>query len=199
MNIILDPLSLALSDPDIDAFISFDPMTEHIPLEIFEEVFSGDIIDKIKKTNFYKDFVSFFLEKEKMNDAIYSIIRFRYYNIEALEDIEKQIHLLDIYQSLCFHILKSKIKVSHFYFQDDILGYSTNIIPSYHVREYRSNQFDQYTIDNGVNNIEWNSMFISVYKVFDTYIILQHNEPLSKTELSVIQTIIDENNLRYCE
>lgn len=197
MNIVLDPLSLALSDPNVDAHIPFDPMTEHIPLGIFEEVFSDGIIESIKETNFYKDFVRFFLEKEEMNDAIYAIIRFQHYDIEALVDIEKQIHLLNIWQLLCYYILKSGIKVSHFYFQDNILGYSTSIEPSHHIREYRSNQFDKYTIGDGEKNIEWNRMYVSVYKVFDTYLILQHNEPLSQSDLSVIQTLVNENELKY--
>lgn len=199
MNIVLDPLSLALSDPNVDAHIPFDPMTEHIPLGIFEEVFSDGIIESIKETNFYKDFVRFFLEKEEMNDATYAIIRFQHYDIEALVDIEKQIHLLNIWQLLCFYILKSGIRVSHFYFQDDILGYSTSIEPSHQLNEYRSNQFDKYIVGDGEKNIEWNHMFISVYKVFDSYVILQHNELLLDSELSAIQAIIDENNLRYSE
>ena len=32
MNIVLDPLSLALSDEEVDSHIPFDPMTEAIPL-----------------------------------------------------------------------------------------------------------------------------------------------------------------------
>lgn len=197
MNIVLDPLSLALSDPVVDAHIPFDPMTEHIPLGILEEVFSDDVIERIMCTNFYKDFVNFFLEKEEMNDATYSIIRFQHYNVEALDDVEKQIHLLNIWQALCFYILRTGIKVSHFYFLNDFLGYSTSIEPSYQIMEHRSDQFDKYTIGSGEKNIEWNRMFISVYKVFDTYLILQHNEPLSESELSVMQMIVDENNLHY--
>ena len=199
MNIVLDPLSLALSDPDVDAHIPFDPMTEHIPLGIFEEVFSDDIIERIKKTNFYKNFVGFFLEKEEMNEATYAVIRYQYYKIDALSDIEEQIHLLNIWQALCFYILKSGVKVSHFYFQNDFLGYSTSIEPSHQLNEYRSNQFDKYIVGDGEKNIEWNHMFISVYKVFDSYIILQHNELLLDSELSTIQAIIDESNLRYSE
>lgn len=197
MNIVLDPLSLALSDPDVDAHIPFDPVTEHIPLGIFEEVFSDDIIERIKNTNFYKEFVGFFLEKEEMNEATYAVIRFQYYIIEALGDIEKQIHLLNIWQALCFYILRSGIKVSHFYFQNDFLGYSTSIESSHQLKEHRSDQFDKYTIGDGEKNIEWNHMFISIYKVFDTYVILQHNELLSESDLSVVQEIIDDKNLHY--
>lgn len=199
MNIVLDPLSLALSDPDVDAHIPFDPMTEHIPLGIFEEVFSDDIIETIKTTNFYKEFVGIFLEKEEMNEATYAVVRYQYYKIDALSDIEEQVHLLNVWQLLCYYILKSGVKVSHFYFQNDFLGYSTSIEPSHQLNEYRSNQFDKFIVGDGEKNIEWNHMFISVYKVFDSYVILQHNELLLDSELSAIQAIIDENNLHYSE
>ena len=40
MNIALDPLSLALSDFEVDSHIAFEPMTEPIPLYVFEEYLS---------------------------------------------------------------------------------------------------------------------------------------------------------------
>ena len=115
INIILDPLSLALSDPEVDAHIQFDPMTERIPTYIFDELFSCEVIEKIKETSFYKEFISCFLEKEEMNAATYGVIRFCFFDVDDLDEIEKQINLLDYRQSLCFDILKSGIQVSHFY------------------------------------------------------------------------------------
>lgn len=53
MNIALDPLSLALSDFEVDSHIPFDPMTEPIPIKIFEKYLSLDIIEKIKTTEHY--------------------------------------------------------------------------------------------------------------------------------------------------
>lgn len=197
MNIILDPLSLALSDPEIDAHILFNPMAEPIPIGIFEEIFENSILEKIKKTNFYKEFIEFFLEKEKMNEATYDVIRSQYFNVEALEDIESQADYLNCEQSLCLEILKAGIQVSHFYFQDDFWGYITSIEPLYQLSEYRSDQFDQFMVDNGRSNIRWKGMLISVYNVFDTYIVLQHNELFTEENLFVIQTIIDKNNLSY--
>ncbi|MBD9123244.1 MAG: hypothetical protein EGP68_00400 [Lachnospiraceae bacterium] len=197
MNIILDPLSLALSDPEIDAHILFNPMAEPIPIGIFEEIFENSILEKIKKTNFYKEFIEFFLEKEEMNEATYDVIRSQYFNVEALEDIESQADYLNCEQSLCLEILKAGIQVSHFYFQDDFWGYITSIEPLYQLSEYRSDQFDQFMVDNGRSNIRWKGMLISVYNVFDTYIVLQHNELFTEENLFVIQTIIDKNNLSY--
>ncbi len=197
MNIILDPLSFALSDSEVDARVPFNYMTENIPISIFEELFDQGAVDRIKKTDFYQKFISYYMKNEKMNDATYAVIRRQYYAVEALNDIEKQAHFLDIWQKLCLYILKAGIKVSHFYFQYDIFGYSTSITPSYWMMEFVFNQFDKYSTGDGEKNIEWNGMFISVYKVFDSYIVLQHNELLSKSDLSVVQMIINKCNLIY--
>ena len=199
INIILDPLSLALSDPEVDAHIQFDPMTERIPTYIFDELFSCEVIEKIKETSFYKEFISCFLEKEEMNAATYGVIRFCFFDVDDLDEIEKQINLLDYRQSLCFDILKSGIQVSHFYFDDDFLGYSTSIEPTHELKEHRSDMFDSFTIGNGESNINWNGMFISIYKAFENYIILQHNKPFTKSSIAVIKSIIDNKNEQYNE
>ena len=65
MNIVLDPLSLALSDPEVDAHIPFDPMTEAIPVYIFEQYLSLDIIEKIKNTSHYSSLKEYFLSLEE--------------------------------------------------------------------------------------------------------------------------------------
>ena len=61
MNIALDPLSLALSDHEVDSHIPFDPMTEPIPIEMFEKFLSIEIIDKIKTTAHYLSLKNYFL------------------------------------------------------------------------------------------------------------------------------------------
>ena len=197
INIILDPLSLALSDPEVDAYIHFDPMTESIPTYIFDELFSCDVIEKIKETSFYKEFISCFLEKEEMNDATYGVVRFNIFDNEHLDDIEKQLHLLSYREVLCFKLLKAGIKVSHFYYDDDIFGYATCIHPAHELTEYSSAQFEMYKARKNKQNIPWKGMFISLYKVFDTYLILQHNDTLSNKDNILIQDIIDKSNSQY--
>lgn len=60
MNIALDPLSLALSDFEVDSHIPFAPMTEPIPINVFEKYLSLDIIEKIKTTEHYITIKSIF-------------------------------------------------------------------------------------------------------------------------------------------
>ena len=197
MNIILDPLSLALSDPDVDAYISFDPMTKPIPVGVLKDLMGESVVDRIKTANFYKDFSSYFLSQDKMNDATYNVVRYQYFDVDKLDEIENQKHLLNVYQQLCLCILENQLKISHFYFKDDFRGYSTSILPSHELREYRSDQFDPYTVGEGAENILWKGMYLSVYKVFDTYIILQHNEKLSRSALSIVRKIVGEFNQQY--
>ena len=199
MNIILDPLSLALSDPDIDAYISFDPMTEPIPVGVLKELIDDSVVDRIKTANFYKDFSSYFLSQDKMNDAPYNVIRYQYFDIDKLDEIEKQSHLLNIYQKLCLCILENHLQISHFYFKDNFLGYSTSILPSHELREYRSDQFDLFTVGEGAGNVLWKGMFLSIFKVFDTYIIIQHNEELSESAMSLVRHIVDDFNQQYVD
>lgn len=196
MDIIIDPLSLALSDPEIDARIAFDLMTEPIPTGVLKELLDDTVVERLKQMSFYKNFASNFANDEKMNEATYAIIRFQYFNIEALGDIEKQLHLLNDRQKLCFWLLKKHLSISHIFFQDDFLGYTTSIRPTNELREYRPNQFDLYLIGEENTNIEWNGMFISVFKSSENYVVLLHNDVLSESDILAAKTIIDEKQFQ---
>lgn len=197
MNIALDPLSLALSDFEVDSHIPFEPMTEPIPIKIFEKYLSLDIIEKIKTTEHYSAIKDYFLGMEKLNDATYAVLRYEYFDVEQLDEIAKQINQLDISQALLFCILKSGIKATHFYWDYDILGYSTSYQPKVHLSEHRSNQFDEYLHGDDKCNYPWKGMYISVFKVLDSYLIIQHNEPLNDNEIATVKYLVEVANTRY--
>ena len=197
MNIALDPLSLALSDYEVDSHIPFDPMTEPIPIGIFEKYLSLDIIEKIKTTDHYTALKDYFLNMEELNEATYAVLRYNHFNVEQLDEIEKQITQLDLSQALMFCILKSDIKATHFYWDYGILGYSTSYMPKVHIREYRSNQFDDYLQGDIMCNCDWQGMYISVFRALDSYLIVQHDEPLTETEVSTLTFLVEEANQRY--
>ena len=197
MNIALDPLSLALSDYEVDSHIPFDPMTEPIPIGIFEKYLSLYIIEKIKTTDHYTALKDYFLNMEELNEATYAVLRYNHFNVEQLDEIEKQITQLDLSQALMFCILKSDIKATHFYWDYGILGYSTSYKPKVHIREYRSNQFDDYLQGDIKCNCDWQGMYISIFRALDSYLIVQHDEPLTETEVSTLTFLVEVANQRY--
>ena len=197
MNIALDPLSLALSDYEVDSHIPFDTMTEPIPIGVFEKYLSLDIIEKIKTTDHYNALKDYFLNMEELNEATYAVLRYNHFNVEQLDEIEKQITQLDLSQALMFCILKSDIKATHFYWDYGILGYSTSYKPKVHIREYRSNQFDDYLQGDIKCNCDWQGMYISIFRALDSYLIVQHDEPLTETEVSTLTFLVEVANQRY--
>ncbi len=197
MNIALDPLSLALSDSEVDSHIAFYPMTEPIPVRIFEKYLSLEIIEKVKTTNHYTALKEYFLAMEELNEATYAVLRYSFFIVEQLDEIKKQINQLDLTQTVMFSILKSGIKATHFYWNYDILGYATSYQPKVHLREYRSNQFDDYLHGDGECNCPWQGMYISVFKAIETYLIIQHDNQLTQDEISTIRLIVSAANQRY--
>lgn len=195
MNIALDPLSLALSDFEVDSHIPFEPMTEPIPIKIFEKYLSLDIIEKIKTTKHYTTIKDYFLGMEKLNDATYAVLRCHHFYVEQLDEIEKQMNQLDLLQTLLFYILKRGIKATRFYWDYDILGYSTSYQPKVYLSEYHSNQFDGYLQGDGKCNQSWRGMYISVFKVLDSYLIIQHDEPLKDDEVASLKCLVEDTDM----
>ena len=197
MNIALDPLALALSDSEVDSHIAFDPITEPIPVRIFEKYLSLEIIEKIKTTNHYTALKEYFLAMEELNEATYAVLRYSHFNVDQLDEIEKQINQLDLSQAVMFCILKSGIKATHFYWDYGILGYSTSYEPKVHLREHSSNQFDDYLHGDGECNCPWQGMYISVFKAIESYLIIQHDNQLTQDEISTIRLIVSAADQRY--
>lgn len=197
MNIALDPLSLVLSDSEVDSHIAFDPITEPIPLYVFEEYLSIDIIEKIKTTEHYTSLKKYFLGLKKLNEATYGVIRCDFFDMEKQDEIEQQIEQLDLSQVLMFYILKSGIKATHFYWDNSIFGYSTSYQPRVRLSGYSSNQFGDYLHNSGEPNYSWKGMYISGFEALGSHLIVQHDDPLSADEIKVIEFLVEIANQRY--
>lgn len=197
MDIALDPLSLALSDPEVDSHIPFDAMTEPIPVHMLEEFLSPDLLNRIKETDHYQKVKHYFLEKEELSEATYGVVRCQYFDTSSLADIEKQENLLSVYERLILHILQAGIPATHFYMDYSTLGYATSIIPTKQISHYSSHQFDQFIGAEDMFNILWNEMYISVVKYLDTHMVIQLNRELSNTELEIIKTLTHRLSQQY--
>lgn len=197
MDIALDPLSLALSDPEVDSHIPFDAMTEPIPVHMFEEFLSIELLDKIKETDHYQTVRQYFLNQEELNDATYGVRRYQFFDIHSLSDIEKQQSFLDVYELLMLRVLQAGIPATHFYTDYNILGYSTSNTPKKHITHHSSNQFEKYIGEENAPNIPWNEMFISIFKFLDTHFVIQHDHELSDSDISTVSSLIAEVNKQY--
>lgn len=198
--VILDPMCLALADENVNGKINMNLMTEPIDTTFFENILGlSDIVSKIKNSNYYKDFVSYFEEKEEMSPATYSVIREQFWNIEKLNEIESQFHMLSTDEKFMFNILKRGIKASLFYYAGGLGWYYTSNMSN--LKEFSVNtiDFQNYTKSREAFNQKRKNVYISVIKQSkDDFLFIEHNMPFNKDEINKLLEL-EKKHLKYLE
>lgn len=189
--ILIDPICLALIDPDVTYRMNMDPMTEPIDIRFFEDYLNDkNIVPKIMTSNFYKNFISAFDNYEEMSPAIFDIIRNQFFDVNALDEIEKQIHLIKPMERIMFCILKSGIQISNFYMLDGLDWYITSIPCNRKTISFNSEEFKNYASADYRFNQKRDNVYISVLKVYNNdNLFLEHNEPLEQEEIEILEDI----------
>jgi hypothetical protein len=195
--IVIEPLSLVLADEDLSARFNFDPITEAVDIEYFQKYLSGDIIEKIKNTSFFKEFSSYFAAKEKMMPAVFDVVRNNAFDINSLDEIEAQKHLLNLYEQVILEILRAGIKLSNIYPDCSMLGYFTSILSKYRSSEWHSSEYDEYRNMHEIFNEPYHNVFRSIVNVFKNNWILEHNELLQSSEIDIIKMIAHNYTQAY--
>lgn len=196
--VVLDPMCLALSDERVIYKVSLKLMTEPIDTSFFEEVLElDDIIDKIKNSNYYKNFISFFDDKEELLPATYSVIQETYWNIDKLDEIQSQLHLLSMDEVLMFNILKSGIKISIFYLAGGWCWYTTSNTQIMHEFSINTRDFQNYAQATSRFNQNRKNVYISVLKYSpDDFLFVEHNTPLNTEEINILLNL-EKQHLEY--
>ncbi|WP_315121290.1 hypothetical protein [uncultured Clostridium sp.] len=195
--IVVEPLSLVLADEDLSTRCNFDSMTEAVDIEFFQKYLSEDIIDKIKNTSFFKEFSSYFATKEKMTPKVFNVVRNNFFDIDSLDEIEKQKHLLNLYEQIILKILQMGIKLSNIYPDCSIFDYYTSMWSNYHTSEWSTSEYHAYLKSEEVFNQPYHDMFRSIIKVFENNWIFDHNELLTDKEIVDIKMIVKTYREQY--
>lgn len=185
--IILDPIGLVLSDNNMNMRLNFDPMAEPVNLDFIRENCSYDLIDMLHKTNFYIELVNDYSEKEEMNIDTYNVIRDYFFKLEALDNIEKQRHLLNPREQFILSILQTGIKISNFHIGGiNVLPYWTSEKCNYDRCSWSCDEFDCFKTGQQFNN-KYHNVFISRLEMFGEPLFLEHNRELSDKEIELLQ------------
>jgi hypothetical protein len=186
--IVVEPLCLVLADEELSARFNFDPMTEAVDVEFFQTYLSSEIIEKIKKTSFFKEYSSWFAANEKMLPSVFDVVRNQFFDIESLDEIETQKHLLGPHDHIILQILQAGVKLSNIYPDACMfLGYFTSISSNYHATSWEYNKDDLERKE--IFNEAYHNIFRSIVKVLETNWILEHNEVLSDEDVLIIKRI----------
>ena len=196
--ILIDPISLALIDPDVTYKMNINPMTEPIDIRFFDDYIKDkNIVPKIMTSNFYKNFISAFDDYEEMAPAIFDIIRNQFFDVNALDEIEKQLHLIRPVDKIMFFILKGGIKISNFYMLDGLDWYMTSIPCNRKTISFNSEEFKNYASADYQFNQKRDNVYISVLRIYDnSSLFLEHNELLQPEDIEFLKAI-EQGSLEF--
>lgn len=186
--ILIDPLCLILTDDRVTMKINTNPMTEPVDINYFQKFLGLDyIIDRIKDSDFYNNIILSINDKEDMNMATYCVVREEYWDLDSLDDIEKQLHLISPIEKVMFYILKEGIKVCNFYTGFGLGWYHTSIPCNRKTFSFNSTEFENYALAKNKFNQIRDNVFISVLQDYsDETLFLEHNEPLTQEQISYL-------------
>lgn len=192
MYIIVDPISLVLSDEDLSMRFNFAPMAEQADVSFLDKYSSFDIVGQIKATPYFVEFSRFFREKEKMLPATFDAIRYQAFDLERLSEIESQKHLLGTDERIILELLLAGIKFTHIHPECFMLGYCTSIRSNYQPTEWSSDDYDQYLKSPEIFNISYHTIFRSIVKGPLNNWIIEHNDAFDDKEIEAIHSVFSK-------
>lgn len=196
--VILEPIALALADDEVNGKLNFDFLTEPIDCNYFERFLGlNNIVERLLKSNYYKGFAAQFKDRECMNMATYSVIREGAWDINSLDEIEKQIHLLNAYEKYMFQILKLGIKVSNFYYMNGMGWYLTTYKSAYQRNCFGNSEFEKYLKEDMKFNQKCEKIYISVVSIYDENLFLEHNDALTENEIASLVALERKTDEEY--
>lgn len=198
--IVVDPISLVLADDDLSVRFNFDPMTERADVEFFKSYLNENIITKIKSTSFFTDISSYFINKERMLPSVFDVVRNQAFDIDSLDEIKSQEHLISLYERIILDILMADVKLSKIYPDCNVIGYYfTSIRNNCSQSSWSSLEYKKYLNYNETFNESYCNVYRSILKGVDDNWILEHNSSLSKKEIELVKSIIKNYREAYEE
>lgn len=190
MHIILDPISLVLTDYELSSRFHFDPITDPADVELFTEYLPGKIIEKVRMTEFFQNFCDSFANNEQMSPPVFDVVRSQAYDIDALDEIERQKHLIPLDAKIILDILKKGIEFSRIYPRCESLVHLTSIRSNYSQTRWSISEYEKYLSYDETFNEPYHNIYRSVTKVLGENWIFEHNDPLSQKQIETLKMVI---------
>lgn len=197
LYIIVDPVSLILADEELTMHFNFNPMAEPADIDFLEKYSSVDIVRIIKSTKYFKGFSEFFKAKEKMLPAVYDVVRNQAFNLDYLEDIKSQKHLISLNEKIILELLLAEIKLTNIYPNCSFEWYFTSIKSRCNQYKWSLSEHKRYLNYKEKFNLPFHNIFRSIVKGLDDNWILEHNERLTENEIKTIKKVFNKYIKEY--
>ena len=188
-RIVIDPMPALLNDETIFRKTR-EMITEPYSDEFIETYIGNDIFELYKQSTLYKEYYQYFNQYEEQNEAVFYLIHYQCINRNNLDDIYKQIHLLDIKERIAVLFITFSEHITNIIFGNGLFNFTSNIVFKGDDKSitYGEGIYDNYFKEHDINQ-PYKGGFISRFKFKNENVIVIHNELFLAEELSAFNLI----------
>lgn len=186
-----DPMPLLLSDDQILFRVS-DIATERYSDEFIDKYLSDKVVAAYKESYMYSFYYDYFIAQESQNEAIYNITHNQFIDRSAIDEIQKQVHLLSTYDKYAVDIFMSSPKISNIYLMDGWHWYFSDIRGNRKCNSMSLGyiHFEEQFSDNNCHNVIYNETeYISRIRLNEEWCYIGHISPFTKKELNELEMV----------
>lgn len=191
-RIVLDPMPALLNDKTIFRKTG-EMLTEPYSDEFIDEYIGRKVFEQYKLSTLYQEYYKYFNQFEEQNEAIFNIIHYQVINRNDLDEICKQMHLLNIQDRIAVLFIMLSPHIVRVIFGHGAFCYSCNLKlnGSDQSITYGNGVYDKY-FQHGDINQAYQNAYISRFTFNSECIIILHNNLFSDAELTTFHFLREQ-------
>jgi len=187
-RLVIDPLPILLNDEEI-YHRTDDLMTRAYSEEFIETYIGKEAVECYKNTEIYKGYYDYFISQEKKYECVTNIVKDQYIDIDKIDDILNQKHLMSDSDLFAVLLCKTSDKIAKIYTSDSFIPYFTNRNTVRKKMSCDSRDFQNFKECKPPSNIPYDEAFITYILQKEKGYFIEHNEPFTNDEIERISNI----------
>ena len=193
LRLCIDPFPLLLRDERATHKIHFQSLTSPFNNDFVLKIIGQENVDGYQSTKFYQSHLNHLQGNEELTEATYSLINDQYYNRKDFPEIQQQLHLLSASDLAAVKVFNSSTKISHVYMMDGLLWYFSDVQSHRKSMSFSSEVLTRMRSTEPRINTPYDQAYLSYLPDDnDGEAWIQHNEVLTKEEMSNLQDIFNQ-------
>lgn len=189
MRLAIDPFPILLMDEEV-LYRCFDSMTDPYREGFVNRYIGESTIEDYKKTDIYMGTYDSFIGEEKKNEAVFNVMKHNYIDSSRMDEILPQLHLLSKENIVCVLIVAASEKVVKTYCFDGMMMCFTDRDTKRKATSWSSQDFIRFKENENSINQVYDEAYISVFTFDDTPYYIEHNEPITTEETTIISGLV---------
>lgn len=189
MRLAIDPFPILLTDKEMYHRV-FHGLSEGYSKEFIDLYIGQNNLAAYKTTDIYTSIYNSFINNEKRLDCVTDIVMHQYIDVNKLDEIFSQIHLLKHDAVISVLLISLNDKICNIFLSDSFLWYSSNRQSNKKTFPSSSREITDFIQLPQQYNLEYNGDFISKFKIQEKFYLAQHYERLTLEEIKYLETTI---------